>query len=384
MIRTIALCAAGLALASCGPMRGAQQIVEEAALDVQAQMEAVSAQVAVADTVEAYLSAQEGFSGVVLVGDAQARALYAGAFGTADEASATPMRVDQTWRWASVTKQLIGVLVMQAVEDGDLTLDATIAQAWPAFSGPSADQVTVEMLLRHVSGLPDPDALSSRDYDAAGRGFDAADFCAGAPIAEPATTFEYNNCDYYVLGQILEEATGVAWHELLRQRVFEPAGMTGAGVVLPYDQPPAMVSGYVRQSVPETPIDLALFGAAGAAYGPPMDLIRFNAALMSGVVLGEEALETLWAGEPRLGYVALGAWSFSATLKGCDGPVTLIERRGLIRGVKVRNIIAPQSGRSLVAFVNRGDFAFGEIWMGEGFSYDLASRAFCVGLFDQA
>jgi len=37
----------------------------------------------------------------------------------------------------------------------------------------------------------------------------------------------------------------------------------------------------------------------------------------------------------------------------------------------------PDTGKSVVVFVNRGDFDFGEIWMGQGFSYDVLSQEVC-------
>ena len=85
----------------------------------------------------------------------------------------------------------------------------------------------------------------------------------------------------------------------------------------------------------------------------------------------------MWTGEPKLGFVALGAWVFPATLRGCAKPVELVERRGQIAGIQARNILAPELGVSIVVLTNDGDLDFGEIWLRKGFAYELASAALC-------
>ena len=70
-------------------------------------------------------------------------------------------------------------------------------------------------------------------------------------------------------------------------------------------------------------------------------------------------------------------WSFAASLAGCPGQVRLVERRGEIGGVEVRNLIAPDLGRILVVFADRAGLDFGEIWRGRGLTYELANKAFC-------
>ena len=136
------------------------------------------------------------------------------------------------------------------------------------------------------------------------------------------------------------------------------------------------MTGYVGGK--EAPaLNEATFGAGGSLFGSAADLLRFDQALMRGSLLSSAARATMWTGNPAIGYAAIGAWSFSSNLKGCDGSIDLIERRGAIGGVQVRNIMAPKLGRALVAFTNDGDFEFGEIWQGKGFSFDLVSAAFC-------
>ena len=89
------------------------------------------------------------------------------------------------------------------------------------------------------------------------------------------------------------------------------------------------------------------------------------------------ACEQLWAGEPRWGYAALGAWAYPAQPAGCSAPVTVVERRGNVGGIQARNLLVPARGLSLIAFTNAADFDFGEVWQGQGFTHDLLAAALC-------
>lgn len=272
---------------------------------------------------------------------------------------------------------------MAEVDAGRLTLDHTLDVALPGFVGPGAQRIRVLDLLQHTSGLPDPDGSppdpdgipgfyrergSEISHSARARGF-----CAGPLRAEPGAQFHYNNCDYLLLGAILERASGLGYEALVRSRL----GL--AGVRLASDGEPVGL-GVMRdyaQGSQAPPMNLATYGAAGALTGSAGDLVAFNRVLIDRQLLSESATERMWRSDPALGYAALGAWSFPAPLRGCAQAVQLVERRGAIGGLQVRNLIAPELRQSLVVLTNQGDFEFGEIWRGEGWAFEFASAAFC-------
>ncbi len=325
-----------------------------------------------------------GFAGEVLVSTSD-KTIY----DRAVSAPGRPHKAGDLWRWASVTKQLTATLVMQEVAAGRLSLDDTIAARLPAFNGPTGARVTLRMLLQHTSGLPNPDdtpaadvksfpAFYLRNSRGVGGAEDATGYCAGKPRAEPGAGFSYNNCDYIVMGAILERTSGKPFATLIRTRIAKPVGMETLRVASADRATPPMTPGVDADGKPEPRFNLATFGPAGAAYGAPEDLARFDRALMGGRLLDADHLTVTWKGDPHLGYVALGAWSFTAKLAGCAAAVDLVERRGEIGGVEVRNLLAPKLGKALVVFADRSDLDFGEIWQANGLSYRLASAAFCA------
>ena len=325
-----------------------------------------------------------GFKGVVAVGDANGPVISA-AIGEASYAPLRKHRIDEIWPWASVTKQVTAMLVMQEVERGRLSLDQSLASTLPDYRG-AGGAATIRQLLQHTSGLPNPEAGPKGAFDAPAfflraraqkaQATDALGFCAGAPAASPGARFEYNNCDYIALGAVLERLNGVSFATLVRERIAVPLGLETLVAAPRKRSKRRDVVGY-RGAEVAPPLNEATYGAGGMLFGSAEDMLAFDRALVDGRLLGEESRRVMWTGDPSIGYVAPGAWVFPAALTGCPGDVTLVERRGAIGGVQVRNIIAPEKKRMVVIFTNEAGFDFGEIWRGEGWSHTFASAAFC-------
>ena len=287
------------------------------------------------------------------------------------------------WRWASVTKQIIAVLVLQEVGRGSIALDEPVAKYLPGFASPNAAKMTVRQLLRHQSGLPNPDEttpdangipsyylpVSSYDRDP------LKGYCAGPVKGEPGGNWAYNNCDYIVAGALLEAVTGKSWQMLVQERIARPLDLRS----LQAFPSKSLTRGGTVGGKLEPAIDVASYGASGALLGSARDLLAFDQALMTGKLLPQKELEQLWDGQADLGYIALGQWVFKASLKDCAKPVRLVERRGAIGGVQVRNFMAPDSQTAIAIFTDKSeaDFAFGEIWQGSGFSHDVLNATLC-------
>jgi CubicO group peptidase (beta-lactamase class C family) len=339
-----------------------------------------------------------GFAGVVLAGD-RSKITIEKSVGLADRSRRTPHSPDMVWRWASISEQITATIAAQLVSEGKLDLDRPVSAYLNAkeFGSPNAKLITIRQLLQHTSGLPNPsDPAPGVTGDAPANGIppfyleevlpeavnktSAVGICSGTPKRAPGEQFEYNNCDYLVLGALIEKITGQVMASVIAERIVKPLNLA-KGAVRPanskdkYAQP---VKGYDGKRL-ELTFNLATYGAAGALLGTPRDLFAIDQALLGDSLMSAEMKKQFWKGEPNLGYAALGVWSFPATLKGCKDPVDLVERRGAIGGVQVRNFLAPALGKALLVFTNRGDWEFGEVWQGNGFSYDLLNAALCSG-----
>lgn len=249
------------------------------------------------------------FNGWVLIGD---RNRILSEQGEGSVAPGAPFTATQIWPWASVTKQVVATMVMQQVAAGRIDLDRSAADYLPALTG-AVPPPTVRQLLQHRSGLRNPD---DSPKDARGTpsfywdGPTGLDWCL-AQRGAAGGDWRYNNCDYIVLGALLEKVTGTPFDALFRQKIARPAKLRRT----------QMLKGKaVAGMVPAAPAYVAalpLYGTAGALAGTARDMLAFDRALLNGTLLPAKARDTRWAGDPALGYMALGQWVFSVPVKGC-------------------------------------------------------------------
>ena len=93
------------------------------------------------------------FGGVIAIGRHGQLALHE-AVGHADSARKRPVRKDSVFSLFSTTKAITVVLVLRAIERGQLALTTPISDVVPEFSGRGREAITIFHLLTHSSGLP--------------------------------------------------------------------------------------------------------------------------------------------------------------------------------------------------------------------------------------
>lgn len=150
------------------------------------------------------------------------------AWGWANAERRIPFTPQTLFRMCSVTKQFTCALVLDAFPDPSV-LDADVRARLPLLEqAPSALH-----LCHNQSGLRDYWAVAMLHGAPAESAFGDAE--AGRVIAgtrtlhfAPGHRYSYVNQNFRILSDILQERTGRGFAELLRARIFEPAGMAGA------------------------------------------------------------------------------------------------------------------------------------------------------------
>ncbi|MBU2167893.1 MAG: beta-lactamase family protein [Alphaproteobacteria bacterium] len=282
---------------------------------------------------------------------------------------------DRSVRWASVTKSVTAVLVLQEVDAGRLSLDTPLSTYLPDW--PVNGDATLRQLLMHTSGLadlsdsPDADADGMADvYQGQGPGWRA--LCERPARAPAGSGFTYNNCDYRVLGLILESVTGEDFETLVRTRIGEPLGLSSLRLAAN-----EAVSEAFDGTRPEPQIDVSAYGPAGAMYGTVEALLAFDQALLDGRLISDDALAEMWKAGPESGYGGLSVWVFPVTLTACGVETRVVERQGAIGGVQVRNLILPDLDVAVVLWTDQATLDFGQTWSGEGLTIDLLAAVVC-------
>lgn len=327
------------------------------------------------------------FDGVVLVGRDDAVA-YRRAVGLADRMAQQPHAAGESWRWLAISEQVLALLVMQDVERGRLELDGTLARYLPDFGNAAIGRVTLRQLLQHTSGLANPDDTAIDEYGvpafyrANGQATGVKSMlaaCAGAPKAAPGARYEANTCDALVLAAVLDRAGGARYAQLVAQRIARPLGLRTLRLLPPDGTPTRSgVLGHGSENAREAPFDTGRYGAAGALSGTLDDLWRFDRALIDHKLVSAETTATMWAGDPKLGNVAFGAWSYATKPRHCAAPVGMVERRSEIGGIRAVNLIVPERRMALIAFSNIARTDWGQLSQGSGLLHDLLDAALCA------
>ena len=247
----------------------------------------------------------EGFSGVVRV-DRRGGTEIAKAYGYADRASGMVNTVNTQFGTASATKTFTALTVMALVEEGRLDLSTTARSLLGDDLPEIADNVTVEHLLAHRSGIGDYFDENGLD--------DMTAYTLPVPLRQLSTPeeylkvlaghstvfaagedFAYNNGGYVVLALLVERAGGTGYHEQVRRRLLEPAGMADTAFLRSDELPARAARGYLALDGLRTNVlHLPVVGVGdGGAYSTAADLHRLWEALHSGRILSPDTVKLM-------------------------------------------------------------------------------------------
>lgn len=244
--------------------------------------------------------------------------VFEGTVGVADLRAPRPIEASDQFRIGSITKTYLATLVLQLVAEGALTLSDPVARWLPGLI-PDGDRVTVEMLLRMRSGLPDyvpvlfgdparvtdpPDLSALERYWSPEQLVTAA--LGGVERLPPGTRFRYSNTDYVVLGLLVEHATGQRVEAQLWQRIVRPLALRHT--VFPTVDPHLRgrhATGYIRAD-PDSPyhecttITPSEAWTAGAIVATAGDVAAFLDGLLGGALLDPASLSLMTGCGERL------------------------------------------------------------------------------------
>ena len=173
--------------------------------------------------------------------------LLMNAYGRADVEWDVPMTTDAMFEVGSIAKQFGAVSILQLRDAGKLSLDDPITK-WLPFLGTSGSTVTLRHLLNHTSGIyrfSDERAweinmfLPGLSRDSAYRliKLDPFQFPTGTAQA-------YSNSAFWLLGVVVEKASGMQYEDYLQQKIFDPLGMKRSMFCNAFANVPRRAHGY--------------------------------------------------------------------------------------------------------------------------------------------
>ncbi len=261
--------------------------------------------------------------GAVIAVARKGRLAYYESFGYLDKAAGVPMSKDAIFAIASMTKPMVGVGIMQLVEESRIAMTDPASKWFPALGNlrvgvmktdaagqtimetvPARRQMTIQDLMRHTSGLTYGGRGSTpvHKMHPASSGSSAADYTGEEFIErlskvnllyQPGSAWEYG-LSIDVLGLIIEAESGQTLGSYLQQRIWRPLGMVDTSFVIP----PEKVKRYAKalpidpdtgkpQTVADRTKPTRFECGGGCAASTAGDYVRFAQMLLNRGRLGD-------------------------------------------------------------------------------------------------
>jgi len=345
-LRTFILCAVATGAFVSSPA-AAQRVTRGSGARLAARIDSImQAQIASGQVVGASIAVVRGRDTIAVKG-----------YGKANLELGVATPPNAIYEIGSVTKQFTGAAVMQLVEQGKLSLDDDIGQWVPQFNT-KGRKIALRRLLDHTSGIRGyteiPEARTflplalSRDtllriiekwpYD-----------------FEPGEEQIYNNSAFFLMGLVIEKASGMPYAEYVQQKLFAPAGMTASHYCSEVDVRPNKTSGYdwggTKGPIQKRPLSHMWPYAAGSLCSTARDLVAWNEALhRTRKILGAAAYQQMIAPDTlndgyRVGYAR--GLSFTPVIGR-----KAIHHGGGINGWTSENLYFPDESLSVVVLYN--------------------------------
>ncbi len=290
----------------------------------------------------------------VLLQRAHGLAVRTGGTGEDGEPAGVANTLETKFRYGSAGKMFTAVAVLQLVESGQLSLDATVDTYLPGYPNRDvATKVTLRHLLTHTGGTGGLDSLEA-DYVGDRQALRShADYLeahsARAPAFPPGTQVDYSNYGFVLLGAIIENVTGRDFYDLLREKVFAPAGMDATGAEPETLAVPLRAAAYRQQGGEwrDAAATLPWRGtAAGGGYTTVGDLLKFSQALQAGKLLSPAMLAQATSPQMEEGWYGFGFITVG------EGALRRYGHGGDADGMNADFRIFPESGWVLVSLTN--------------------------------
>jgi CubicO group peptidase (beta-lactamase class C family) len=241
-------------------------------------------------------TARDDLRGAVLLVARNGRVVLHEAVGLRSKEENLPMQKDTLFRMASNTKPVIATAVMILAEAGKLRLDDNVRQHLPSFDNYRAGYIKIRHLLTHTSGLRIPTIFlmplmekSAEHPDAPSLLLEASRIGAIGSDEVPGTTYSYSNAGFNTLGAIVEIASGQPLELFLKQRIYEPLGMSDSCNHESKAPAQRMASVYDRREgqwtrrwKPGDPPDYPFVRASGGMVSTAWDYAKFCLMFLNG------------------------------------------------------------------------------------------------------
>jgi CubicO group peptidase (beta-lactamase class C family) len=279
-------------------------------------------------------------------------------YGLADLEQGIPIQPDMVFRIGSVTKQFTAAAILLLEQEGKLSVEDDLRKHLPDYPT-SGRVITIEHLLTHTSGIRSyTDMEDFGEHAREDMGVDEViALFENEPLGfEPGEKYAYNNSGYFLLGAIVEKVSGKTYEAFLREKIFEPLGMSQTYYGSTSRIIPKRAQGYdgVNAEFQNAEyLSMTLPYAAGSLLSTVDDLAKWDRALYGSELLSRESLEKWWKpfalASGASTYYGYG-WSISSYQNR-----TVVSHGGGINGFTCHLLRIPEDRVFVAVLTNRND-----------------------------
>ena len=263
----------------------------------------------IADKIKPYLEEQvedDNFSGALLItkGD---DVEFEYSLGLANRRKGVPITQETQFNLGSINKLFTAVAIAQLVEKEKLSFSDNVGKFLPDYPNDTVrDQITIEQLLTHTSGMGSFIDIEHRDQFLAKRKElksikDVVNLFKNRPLPHKQGEYHYSPDGYEVLGLVIESTSGQDYYDYVREHIYQVANMqdTDCYELDLEDSDGRIAVGYTNRDpltgeqieggrVDNIKINLIKGTAGGSGYSTTKDLVKFSQALLGNRLLSAE------------------------------------------------------------------------------------------------
>jgi CubicO group peptidase (beta-lactamase class C family) len=239
--------------------------------------------------IEVNKAIDRGFDGIVVyVNQAGNSSFYSA--GWKNRENQIPADPHALFKIASISKLYIAAATTKLIADQSLSLDHTLAELLPDLAEgiEYSDRITLSMLLKHRSGIPD---FGDKDYPW-GHPFEdnseAYTLVMGRPADfKPGKKHKYSNTNYLLIGEILDRTLGYSHHQYIKDEILHPLGLNNTYSLLKEVDIADVTSGYFVGYEPDIKSN-DFIHPGGSMVATAEDVGLFLRALIDGTLFTAE------------------------------------------------------------------------------------------------
>jgi CubicO group peptidase (beta-lactamase class C family) len=279
----------------------------------------------IAPRMQEFVGAKQ-ISGAVTLVSHKGQIVHLEAAGEADLSTHRPMAKNAVFAIASMTKPITATAIMILADEGKLSIADPVSKYIPEFhdaklsTGKPSHEITIRDLLTHTSGLTGDQGVKEGSLEKT-----AVEMSNRILAFEPGSKWSYSP-GLTVCGRVIEVASGIAYHEFLAHRIFEPLNMQDT-TFAPTDEQRQRIALLYKPNADKKDIEAAVpqltgngaptFGPSGGLFSTAADMARFYQMILNGGELDGKRIvsksavsemTTIQTGELTTGFTPGNGW----------------------------------------------------------------------------